>query len=589
MSGTEGDGSGGDNNTKETQFFSRENDLITDFSQGMGVSFKRGNGWAVNPDSGEATYDPKFFVEKGYTETQSIFATLHEIYHVKEISQLKSSPEGQAIYTRRKEASKTERRKHVLENCLLDVADNHRVTGQFPALAQSVETLYKEKLWASSDLSKSPKHLQLAYSILRTGMLPNEAVQIDGEVQQAINELRHVKGKSGNERDIIQIVTDPSLDPLTKVKLVEKYVEPVYERLFEKDKEEKEKQDKQNGKGKSKNPEDSFQEDYDKYQENSPEAMSPDEIEKVADMAGEEKVENIGDRQKAGYEKEHGVSKKDMADYQAEYKQIEQYLEPMREQFRKIVSERLEPYRKLVGFFDEGVMIEPGLTEQALADLSHGISDPTVFRNFEGRIRVEEVPAVFEATAVLDRSGSMESGGKMEEQRRAAILLMESLREFLEFPEVRDNLLSPNLKTLSEIRSFGSTDQNVLIKPLSSELSEKERVEVFKTLGSCPGSATQDYVSLGQIVDEMKVRETTESGYLDKVKSRGIKKLVIIFSDGASSNESEFTKKKTELEAMGVKVINYRRITDGSNFTSHMSEILGEAINDLRYTKNREN
>ena len=37
---------------------------------------------------------------------------------------------------------------------------------------------------------------------------------------------------------------------------------------------------------------------------------------------------------------------------------------------------------------------------------------------------------------------------------------------------------------------------------------------------------------------------------------------------------------------MGVKIVNYRRITTGANFTSQMSGILAEAINDLGYTNN---
>jgi hypothetical protein len=569
----------------EGEFFTREGNLIADFSQGLGVTFKQGDDWGVNPDTGEATYDPKFFTEKGYSETQSIFATLHEIDHVKEFTQLRTTEEGKQIYERRKQAAKKERRKHVLENCLLDVADNRRVVGQFPALSQEVIKLYKEKLWADSDFTDKPKHLQLAYAMLRTGMLPDEQVQIDPKIQEAMEGLRHIKGRSGSERDIIKIVTDPSLDSLTKVKLIEKYIEPVYEKLFKEDKEEKEQQRKKQGQSQkgSGNLEDDFAGDYDDYDENSPEAMSPEDVEKAVE--GESGSDSdVGERQTAGYKKEHGVSKKDMADYLTEYKKIEQLIEPMREQFRKIVAERLEPYRKMVGFFDEGVMIEPGLAGQAIADFSRGISDPQVFRDFEGRVKREEVPSVFEATAVLDRSGSMESGGKKEEQRRAAILLMEALREFMETPEVRDNLLNPDLKTLSEIRSFGGVNENVLVKPLSSELTEKQRIKAFKTLGTCPGGSTEDYVSLGQIMDEMRQRDKSTPGYLENVRTRAIKKLVIIFSDGASSNEAEFSKKKSEIETMGVKVVNYRRITDGSNFTSQMAGILGEAINNLGYT-----
>ena len=153
-------------------------------------------------------------------------------------------------------------------------------------------------------------------------------------------------------------------------------------------------------------------------------------------------------------------------------------------------------------------------------------------------------------------------------------------------PEVRDSLLNPELRTLSEIRSFGGKSENVVVKPLSEELTEKQRIEVFKTLGSCPGGSTEDYISLGQIIDEMKARDKTQPGYLENVKNRTIKKLVIIFSDGGSSSESEFRRKQSELESMGVKVVSYRGITDGSNFTSKMAGILAEAIKDLSYTDN---
>ncbi len=576
---------------KDNAFFSREANLINDFAQGLGVNFKPGSGWGVNPDTGETTYDTKFFTEQGYTYGQSIFASCHEIDHIKEFAQLRSTEEGRQFYKRCREAAKKERRRHILENCLLDVADNRRVVGQLPALDQDRETLYREKLWPSSDFTGDPRHLQFAYSILRSSMLPSEAVKVAPEVEQALERLRHVKGRSGSERNIIDIVTDPALDPLTKFKLVEKYIEPVYEKLFEEDKKDKQQQQKsQGGKGQreSGNPEDSFADDYDDYDSKNPQPLSPGDIEKAAEVARKQDGSDIGGRQNAGYEQEHGVAQKEIADYYTEYKIIEQYIEPMRAQFRRIVSERVEPYRKLVGFFDEGIMIEPGLVGQALTDFSKGISDPMVFRNFEGRIRRKEVPSVFEATGVFDRSGSMDMDGgeKKKEQRRAAILLMEALREFMELPEVRDNLLEPNLRTLSEIRSFGSSAQNVEIKPLSSELTEKTRIETFKTLGSCPGGATEDYVSLGQIVDGMKAKEKVEPGYLDRVKSRAIKKLVIIFSDGGSSNESQFQQKKTELENMGVKVVNYRRIVDGSNFTSQMARILGQAIDELSYNNN---
>jgi len=579
-------------NSKERveQFFKRERRLILDYAAGLPVVFEQGDGWAVDPETGKATYDPNFFVEQGYSETQAVFATLHEVDHVAEFAEMLKTQAGRKLYEGRKKAKEDKRRLHVLDNCLLDVADNKRVLNRAPSLEEETKRLYQEKLWPETNLTVKPRHLQLAYAILREGMLPDQ-VQIDPEVREAIEELSSIEGKSGKTHNIIEIVTDPNTEPVSKFKLIEKFIDPVYERLFEEDVKNKDKEnsDEEGGSdeqsGESESSEDAFSKEYDEFDRKMPQAMNDREVESAATGAGQGR--DIADRQKAGYEKEHGVDIEDVMDYREEYNKIEKYIEPLREQFRKIVEERLIPKRRLVGMRDEGVIIDPGLVAQAQAEFDRGVVDPVVFRDFEGKVVREEVPAAFELTGVFDRSGSMESGGKKEEQRRAALLLMEAIQEFMEQPEVRDQRIDPDMYASSEIRSFGGQDENVLIKPLSSGLDEKQRVNVFKILNSCPGWATEDYVVLGQIIDEMNNRGAQEPDYLKKVKESKVVKIVAIFSDGASSNQSEYDRKKAELEEMGVKVVDYRKIRDGVNFIPQMADLLEDALKDLRYTDNR--
>ena len=578
------------NEGRMEQFFRRERKLISDYAAGLPVVFEQGEGWAVNPETGKATYDPNFFIEKGYSETQAVFATLHEVDHVAEFAEMLKTDEGKELYEGRKKVKESKRRIHVLDNCLLDVADNRRVLNRAPSLEEETRRLYKEKLWPETDLTDKPRHLQLAYAILREGMLPDQ-VQIDPEVREALEELRTVEGRSGKIHNIIEIVTDPNREPVSKFKLIEKFIDPVYERLFQEDA--KEKDQKSSGDksgsggetGKGESFEDAFSDEYDEFDKKMPQAMDEEEIESAATGAGQEN--DAADRQKAGYEKEHGVDIKDVMDYREEYGKIEKYIEQLREQFRKVVEERIIPKRRLVGMRDEGVIIDPGLVAQAQAEFDKGIVDPMVFRDFEGKVVREEVPAAFELTGVFDRSGSMEPGGKKEEQRRAAILLMEALQEFMEQPEIQDHRIDPDMYATSEIRSFGGQKENVLIKPLSSKLDEKQRVNVFKVLNSCPGWATEDYVVLGQIIDEMNDRGSRNTDYLEKVKRGKVKKIVAVFSDGASSNQSEYDRKKAELENMGVKVVDYRKIRDGVDFIPQMASLLEEALRDLCYTDER--
>lgn len=563
-------------------FFERERMLITDLAQGLPVTFEPGDGWAIDSETGKATYDPKFFTEQGYTPTQAIFATMHEIDHAVELTQMLSTRDGQATHARRKELKQKQKRLHILEDCLIDAADNQRVLQRAPALHEETERLYKEKLFPDANMKDGPRHIRFAEAILRQAMLPDEQIQLDAQVEAALQELQHVKGKRGGEKNIIALVTDPSLDLVTKIKLIERYVEPIYERLFQADVNDSDRKRESLGQREFTDPETNFESDYTDFDGKFPAAMNEATLEIVA--TGGVEARDIGSRQTDGYEAEHQVSIKDVAAYQKEYRQIEHLIEGMREQFRRIVAERLIPRRHLSSPQDEGALIASGLAAQAQLELQRGTVDVPVYQDYVGIVRTEQVPAAFEFTCVFDRSASMRNGGKMEEQRRAAILALEALKEFMDIPKVRSKLIDPDLAASSEIRSFGGSSENVVIKPLSPELTEHERVQVYKTLGTCPGSATEDYVVLGQIIQEMHERERQVPGYLAKVKGRKIKKLVAVFSDGASSDQAMFDKQRSELESLGVKVVDYRRIRVGTIFTSQMATILNEALNDLCYS-----
>lgn len=574
-----------ENSISVEEFFASEARFIQDFATGLPVTFESGKGWSINPDNGKAHYDPKFFIEKGYSLTQALFATLHEVDHFIEATQARKSSQSKVVWEARCEKTQASRRYHLLDNCIDDVGNNYRVLQFAPALREETERLYREKLFPSTDFTNKPMHIQLAYAMLRQGMLPQDQVIVSPEVEQALQDLRAIKGKKGTY-DIITMVTDPNCNPDTKRKLTEKYIDPIYEKLFEQDKQDKKNnpKDQQNGGSKGDSDENDFSDDYDKFEDSMPQGFSEEQIETVSKPGF---GKDIASRQRSAYEAEHGVSQQDMLNYRQEFQKIAQYMESIREQFRKIVAERLIPKRRLVGGRDEGAMITPGLAGVAQASFDRGQFDGPFYSDFEGRVVREELPTAFEISGVFDRSWSMESDNRMEDQRRAAILLMESLQEFMDQPEVRDGFLDPDLYTSCEIRSFGGVHENVVIRPFSKQLTEKQRIEVFKTLSNCPGGATQDYISLNQIIDEMNIREQSEPGYLEKVRTRKIKKIIAIFSDGGSSDQYAFDQKIQTLSEMGVQIVQYRKIDGITDFVPKMSEIIKQGIDQLCYRKER--
>jgi hypothetical protein len=583
-------------NERVQSFFSEEERVLGDIAGGSGFTFKRGDGWAINPDTGEATYDPKFFEEKGYTPSQALFGAFHELRcHLVETADLLNTPKGQQAYERLKAREKERQRLHIWENCRTDVKGNLAIMQFAPSLAGDVETVYREKLWPEADLTSKPRHLQFMYAVLRTSMIPDEQVVVDPLVTQALEKLRSVKGK-----DVIALATDPAQDPLLALRLSEKYIEPVLEELYQEDLQEK-KQQKGKGQKSQGSPEESFADDYEDYESRHPEPMDEKEVEKKIKEAKEKQSEAA--RQAAGYEQEHGVSKKDLADYYEEYRHVDGYLEQLRDVFRRIVEQRKIPIRRLAALKEEGVMIDPGLVTQTYLDVKAGVNNPKTMKDFEGRFIEENIPGKFSLRLVADQSGSM-AGEKSIHQRRSAILVMEALKEFSDILDEERAVLAVDLDVKTELRSFGVKEGTRLYKPLSRELPERQRVEFFKGLLETSGG-TNDYDALAEIEKDVKKRLAQDSTYAAELKSGKRREIVIVLSDGDSGNATEVKNRSQTLRDLGVKVVGLgmgsgsqsiestyapdgRICYDISDLPKTLQDLLAEYLGELSITGNPE-
>lgn len=540
-------------------FFREEERVLNDIAGGSGFTFKRGDGWAINPETGDATYDPKFFEERGYTPSQALFGAFHEIKcHLVETADLLNTTGGAEAHQRLKDRIKEKPRLHVWENCRTDIKGNQAIMRFAPSLAGEAETVYREKLWPETDLSDKPRHLQFMYAILRTSMVPDQEVQIDPVVTAAIDKLRSVKG-----RDVIALATDPTQDPLLALRLSERYIEPVIEELYQEDlKDKKGEKPPQQGQG-QKGSGEPFEGNYQDYENRHPEPMDEDEIEdKVKETQA---AQGAGGRQKAGYEAEHGVSAKDIADYAVEYRNIEKYIEPLRQIFRRIIEQRKIPVRHLAALKEEGVMIDPGLVAQTFMDVRAGIENPKTMKDFEGVLIDETVPTNFEITVVGDRTGSMQSGTKIAEQRRSCVLLMEALKEFSDMTEDQGPL-AIDLGVRSEVLSFGDNPQRTeVLKPLSKELTERQRVAVYKSLAVADSGTNNEEVMLANILTSIQQEAAKDPTYLDKIKSGKLRKFVIILTDGMVGNLSATRTGLDRLRELGVVVAGVGMTSGGED------------------------
>lgn len=537
---TAGRGTLGDQE-KAGSFFADEERILNDLAGGSAFSFRRGDKWAINPETGEAIYDPKFFEDKGYTPSQALFGAFHEIKcHLVELTDLLDRRGGREAYDRLKERTRTKKRLHLWDNCREDIKGNLAIIEFAPSLAQDVTALYREKLWPESDFTNRPRHLQFMYGVLRQAMVPDEEVIVDPQVQEAIAKLRNMQGK-----DTIALATHPHQDPLLALLLSERYIEPVIDELYQIDLEERWKE----GEG---NSEDVFNDYYQDYEERHQEPLEIDNntLKKINNK------HSASARQAAGYENEHGVSKKNVTDYYNEYRVIEPYIEPLRAIFRRIVEQRRIPLRRLVPLKEEGVMIDPGLIVQTYLDIEAGIENSRTMKDFEGRFIDENIPGNFKVRLVADQSGSMGDGIKDVAQRRSAILIMEALKEFSDMLDAERARLSVDLDVQTELRSFGTTSRRgtKLYKPLSKELSEKQRIEFFKGLDITVGG-TNDFDALAEIEKDIKEQIARNPQYGTDLKGGRLREILIVLSDGDSNDIPEAQQRIQNLRNLGVKVV----------------------------------
>lgn len=540
------------------RFFSENEQAIADYAQQRGLYFVMGDHWSINMETGRGTFDPIFFLSRGYTFAESMWATCHEIEHFLD---WRRDPEA---YRRLFMKISRHRRLAILYHYINDILVNREVDRRFPAHWETREYLYKVKLLPRVDYTKAPRHIQFITAILRERIISDERLDLAEEVREAVEHLKDIDGEA---TDLIDIVSDPSLLPGERFDLIEEYIEPIYEGLFQKDLEErmkakKEKKaiDTQAIKGETIEggprgisrvfEEEYFKEEYDEIEANLPEPLTPDkareEIEREIRQRKEE-VKTSNDMARLQFASLHGVSPEDVEDYADEYKKIEYNIEPLRMVFERMISTRKSTRRRLKERTDHGVIIDPSLIAQAYIDAEAGILDSRTQLKIKKEELDESPLKEFEFTLVCDLSGSMNEnwpGGKSYEQRLSAILIVEAMDEFERRLKEERSDSSMDLKMLTEVRGFSSEDAE--LKPLSDSIDFKTRVAIMKTLESCSGSNTADYKSLAQVI--ASIDEKTER----KIAKGELKKVLLLITDGGSDDVSLAFEAKNRLISKGV-------------------------------------
>lgn len=538
---------------------------------GMDLRINIGPGWATDLKTGDVTADPRFFLERGYTPDMSVYATLHEVCaHLREVV---TKPK---LTDRVIEFGQRGRAQAIFQNVFSDIAGNNLIHAVLPRTMPKVaEQLYSEKLFPEVDYSNIPRHLQFLYKIIREEMIPDSQTAVRPEVDEAIQSLRDYQGKG----DLIKYSTSlaksnkEAMPPEERFRVWTNLIHPVYEKLIEQDKEdpvpnqqgessdqqgqsqgesqqsegqEGEQSGEQDGsqsESGSESGEDQFESYYDDYTENRhPEPMSEEDHEKIHEQAKEKEQRESSDQSPRSQDKsererrrqateaidnqvrqESGHTLAEQRRYNNEIIKWQDAITEMRDVYKKVIQERIAQKRGLSRrTFDEGAILDPNRLAQTVIDINAGVEQPEAFRDYEEIRGNAKAIGKTDYVFVFDVSGSMAHEGKAEAASASAVIGLEGLSAMqrdIEQAEL-DNNMDLELDIRTAIYTLGERPR--CLKPLSTSLGPKERLDTYAALQNPNEGSTLDYLSLEEV---------------EKLKAENDRRqIVIVVSDGGSND-----------------------------------------------------
>ncbi len=522
------------------------------------------NTFAFNLETNTIYVNSAFYKTAGFSfsDEKTLFATCHELEHFTEKKQLLAEDGGEKKFEQYLKKLEESKAYDLLDNCLADIRENKTVIQKTTESQSEIErSIYRDDPFNETDFTNQPKHIQLPQAILRESRVPDEVCAVDPEVREKLDKIRAIKSPEGTS--LIEVMTSPEVPMSLRLRLQDHYIWPMVQELLKKDLEEKKKKEEggegekkggegseSNGKskkdrtGEMKKPDanEIFKDAYEQAEKKILNAVPTEAIKKAFKEWQESQGENALDHADKEYAEKLGVTKTDLQRYRDIVKSFEKIIDPetgeniiqeLRNLIERIIARRLKPAQAPRYPVEEGEdLVDPA---QLVADVKAGNLEPRVWETTEVKEKRGDRFGEVEITLVCDRSGSMKEGAKLREQQKAAVLMMEALREFAErCDEEKINVEKP-LEVRSEVYSFqDDSKDSTPLKKMSKELGEKERIEVASILSSVSGGTT-DFVPLETIyksLDEEAKKKITEGE---------LKKIVIVFTDG-ESNDAERVK-----------------------------------------------
>lgn len=605
--------------SKIEEFFDKESEILGAYGLKGDVALERGsNGWAFDFQNKKLIYDPNFFAERGYNMQETLFATTHELMAhcgellrdpeliLKEAKRYSRKEQLHLLYNIFEDVLGNRRivgelpfleetRTKLYEEKLFPQTDYR----QNASHVQFAYGFIREMMVSGKPVELGPEARQALEKLRAFGegedkidildlvttpaIEPKDRFQIMRNIVEPIylelyqKDLEEEKKKGGKKDSGQGGESGPANQPPQEGKSGQadkkqgtgKDKKKWWQRDKGKGKEEPKSGEEPGkpteGKGGDPGEEEAkkkFQKEYQPYKDSHPEPLKPEDEEQLkktleslaAKHGGMPSLDRAIIEQWA---KEHGVNPEDVLGYRKEYGEIATLVAELREVFKQIVSKRLKERWKMSPQLEtEGEMLDEEALAESYVESTAG-GKPHAFREIARTSKEQEGYGSLDMTLVNDLSSSMNEGAKMPMDRKSKVLFLESLADFQK--EIKgaeyESGVSLGLEVRTETRAFGDFGDTEL-KPLSPDLSEKDRIGIWKRLHKGTGG-TPDYLSLETIEKSL----TPE--YEEELRSKRKRKVVIVLSDGESQDAARVQRSCEKLRQKGIIVLGFGMTASG--------------------------
>ncbi len=640
------------------------------YAKDVSLDFKMSDGFYIDLESGVVNLDTKWFAEKDFSKEQILWANLHELSHFRDLAQ---DPEGmmknfeyireqaketggvmmqkwEAKYSasdpefienlkKQRPISKKDPQKtmnaveqaaykihHTFYNIFDDIYVNNLVARKAPKYeeeekgGEEAKKLYSEQLFAETDYSKLPRHLQFGYKLIREEMVKDEEVILNDEVADVMQEKIKFQGKERTPKEIVEEFIKVKGGRDTKggqrYFILQKTLEPIFKELLAKDLEEWEpekplKQKGEGGEGESqKGSANPFNQDYQEYEENNPDQINPEEIKEWMDKyqedkkkeeerkAEEEEEESKSAQQKAKeaqakmnkeWSEKYNINYETLQQYRKIEQEVEPYLEDLSRLWQRIVfGSTKEIERGMEGHFKTGTELDVQKTIEQWPQIEKGKQEEArIFKRMTEKEVSIQKPELIRMRLVGDMSGSM-GDAERHTLQQCFVLLLSSLREFNTYLNLSRSQTKSKLETDTEAWIFGSYAEKV--KKLRSESGyddeQIEIVKIFEELQNTIGG-TYDNKALEAISHSLTPEDK------EKIRQEKIMEIIFEITDGGSNVPTDARNAVDKLSESGAIVRAFQiGSTDkgeqetfnnvwNKNREEQFGEIVGEKIENL--------